>query len=64
MKDPYLKTFEQIGDALVTLNKRIAELAKRTLTVMEYEDFVKEINETEKNNGKKIYDDKGAEEDA
>ena len=41
MKDPYQEVFEEIGTAFRNTNKAIIELAKRTLTVNEFEEFIK-----------------------
>ena len=49
MKDPYQKAFEQISEAILKLNNRIVELGKRTLTVNEFEEYAKAIEEKEKN---------------
>lgn len=43
-KDPYQKAFDQVVDALNTLKDMIVELAKRTLTVKEYEAFAESLN--------------------
>lgn len=43
-KDPYQKTFKQIADAISTLHNMIIELAKRTMTMGEFEEFTKAVN--------------------
>lgn len=44
MKDPYQKAFDQVAEALNTLRDMIFELAKRTLTIKEYEEYAETLN--------------------
>ena len=48
MKNPYQKVVDQIVEAINKTNRAIIELAKRSLTIKEYEDFVKAVEEKEK----------------
>ena len=52
MKDPYEKVFEEIGNAFLKVNKMIFELARRSLTVNEYQEFVKTINKKQNKEAK------------
>ena len=40
MNDPYEKLFESISKALIKLSKMIVWIAKRALSVKDFEDFI------------------------
>lgn len=44
-KDPYQKAFNEVIDAINTLRDMIIELAKRTLTIKEYEAFAEALSQ-------------------
>ena len=50
MNDPYRKLFESINKALTKLSNMIVWLAKRTLSVKDFMDFVDEFEEKQSNN--------------
>lgn len=52
MKDPYEKVFEEIGKAFLKVNKMIVELAERSLTVKEFQEFVKTFDEKQNKEAK------------
>lgn len=45
MKDPYKEVFEEIGKVLNSHTDMIMELAKACLTIKQYEEFAKTIDE-------------------
>ena len=45
MKDPYKEVFESIGDVLSKQSQMIMELAKTCLTIKQYEEFAKAVND-------------------
>lgn len=54
MKDPYEKVWENIGKSLTKLSNMINWLAKQTLSVKEYMEFVDEFTENKNNDIKSI----------
>lgn len=52
MKDPYKEVFEEIGNAFQKVNKMIVELAERSLTVKEFQEFVKTFDKKQNKEAK------------
>ncbi len=52
MKDPYEEVFEEIGKAFLKVNKMIVELAERSLTVKEFQEFVKTFDKKQNKEAK------------
>lgn len=48
MKDPYQKAFEQMGKVINQIYEMILWIAKRTLSMHEFEEFSKEFSKSKK----------------